>query len=314
VKVDSILDTIGDTPHIRLRRLFDPRVEVWLKAERANPGGSIKDRVALAMVEDAEQRGVIGPDATIVEPTSGNTGIALAMVAAVKGYRLVLVMPESMSLERRRLMAAYGARLELTPREKGMRGAIERAGQIVADTPGAWMPQQFENPANIEVHRTTSAQEVLRDFPEGIDVLITGVGTGGHITGVSEVLKEHFPQLRTYAVEPAKSPVISGGAPSPHKLQGIGAGFVPKNLHTDTLDGVITVAEEDAYAFAVRAAREEGIFVGPSSGAALAAVAQKLPDLADGARVLTYCYDTGERYFSVPGLFEGDGGPGEGAP
>jgi cysteine synthase A len=211
-------------------------------------------------------------------------------------------------------MAAYGARLELTPREKGMRGAIERAGQIVADTPGAWMPQQFENPANIEVHRTTSAQEVLRDFPEGIDVLITGVGTGGHITGVSEVLKEHFPQLRTYAVEPAKSPVISGGAPSPHKLQGIGAGFVPKNLHTDTLDGVITVAEEDAYAFAVRAAREEGIFVGPSSGAALAAVAQKLPDLADGARVLTYCYDTGERYFSVPGLFEGDGGPGEGAP
>ncbi len=314
MKVDSILDTIGDTPHIRLRRLFDPRVEVWLKAERANPGGSIKDRVALAMVEDAEQRGVIGPDATIVEPTSGNTGIALAMVAAVKGYRLVLVMPESMSLERRRLMAAYGARLELTPREKGMRGAIERAGQIVADTPGAWMPQQFENPANIEVHRTTSAQEVLRDFPEGIDVLITGVGTGGHITGVSEVLKEHFPQLRTYAVEPAKSPVISGGAPSPHKLQGIGAGFVPKNLHTDTLDGVITVAEEDAYAFAVRAAREEGIFVGPSSGAALAAVAQKLPDLADGARVLTYCYDTGERYFSVPGLFEGDGGPGEGTP
>lgn len=310
MRASSILDTIGDTPHIRLSRLFGDRVEVWMKAERANPGGSIKDRIALAMIEDAEQRGVLGPDSTIVEPTSGNTGIGLAMVAAVKGYRLVLVMPESMTLERRRLMAVYGAELVLTPREKGMRGAIERAGEVVAQTPGAWMPQQFENPANIEAHRRESAQEVLRDFPEGIDVLISGVGTGGHITGVSEVLKERFPQLRTYAVEPAKSPVISGGEPSPHKLQGIGAGFVPKNLHTDTLDGVITVSEEDAYAYAVRVARTEGIFVGPSSGASLAAVAQKLPDLPDGARVLTYCYDTGERYFSVEGLFEAGGSSG----
>ncbi|CAA9419957.1 MAG: Cysteine synthase [uncultured Quadrisphaera sp.] len=310
MRANSILDTIGDTPHVRLSRLFDDRVEVWMKVERANPGGSIKDRIALAMIEDAEQRGVLGPDSVIIEPTSGNTGVGLAMVAAVKGYPLVLVMPESMTVERRRLMAAYGARIELTPREKAMRGAIERAGELVAQTPGAWMPQQFENPANIEVHKRTSAQEVLRDFPEGFDVMITGVGTGGHVTGVSEVLKEHFPSLRTYAVEPAKSPVISGGAPSPHKLQGIGAGFVPKNLHTDTLDGVIQVSEEDAYAWAVRVARTEGIFVGPSSGASLAAVAQKLPDLPDGARVLTYCYDTGERYFSVEGLFAAEGGSG----
>ncbi len=308
MRANSILDTIGDTPHVRLSRLFDDRVEVWMKVERANPGGSIKDRIALALIEDAEQRGLLGPDSVIVEPTSGNTGVGLAMVAAVKGYRLLLVMPESMTVERRRLMAAYGARIELTPREKGMKGAIERAGELVAQTPGAWMPQQFENPANVEVHKRTSAQEVLRDFPEGLDVLITGVGTGGHVTGVSEVLKERFPHLRTYAVEPAKSPVISGGAPSPHKLQGIGAGFVPKNLHTDTLDGVIQVSEEDAYAWAVRVARTEGIFVGPSSGASLAAVAQKLPDLPDGARVLTYCYDTGERYFSVEGLFAADGG------
>ena len=310
MRANSILDTIGDTPHVRLSRLFGDRVEVWMKVERANPGGSIKDRIALAMIEDAEQRGELGPDSVIIEPTSGNTGVGLAMVAAVKGYSLVLVMPESMTVERRRLMAAYGARLELTPREKGMKGAIERAGELVAQTPGAWMPQQFENPANIEVHKRTSAQEVLRDFPEGLDVMITGVGTGGHVTGVSEVLKEHFPALRTYAVEPAKSPVISGGAPSPHKLQGIGAGFVPKNLHTDTLDGVIQVSEEDAYAWAVRVARTEGIFVGPSSGASLAAVAQQLPDLPDGARVLTYCYDTGERYFSVEGLFAAEGGPG----
>lgn len=302
MRADSILDTIGDTPHVRLARLF-PEAEVWMKAERANPGGSIKDRVALAMVEDAEARGVLTPDSVIVEPTSGNTGVGLAVVAAVKGYRLILVMPESMTLERRRLVAVYGAELELTPREKGMKGAIARAEEIVAQTPGAWMPQQFENPANIEVHKRTSAQEVLRDFPEGIDVLITGVGTGGHITGLGEVLKESFPGLRVYAVEPAKSPVISGGEPSPHKLQGIGAGFVPKNLHTDVLDGVIGVSEEDAYAYAVRAARQEGIFVGPSSGASLAAVAQKLPDLAEGTRILTYCYDTGERYFSVDGLF-----------
>ncbi len=291
MKAANVLETIGDTPHIRLNRLFDPRVEVWLKAERANPAGSIKDRIALAMIEDAEQRGELGPDSVIVEPTSGNTG-----------YRLVLVMPESMSLERRRLMAVYGAELELTPREQGMKGAIARAGEIVEQTPGAWMPQQFENPANIEVHRTTTAEEVLRDFPEGIDVLITGVGTGGHITAVAEVLKGRFPSLQAFAVEPEKSPVISGGQPSPHRLQGIGAGFVPANLHREVLDGTIQVSEEDAYAYAQRLAREEGIFVGPSSGAALAAVAQKLPELEDGTRVLTFCYDTGERYFSVEGL------------
>jgi len=308
VKAASILDTIGDTPHIRINRLFaDRQVDVWLKAERANPGGSIKDRIGLAMIDDAERRGTLKPGSTIVEPTSGNTGVGLAMVAAVRGYRMILVMPESMSLERRRLMAAYGAQVELTPREGGMNAAIARAGELVEQIDGAWMPQQFENPANIEIHRETTAQEILRDFPDGIDFLITGVGTGGHITGVSEVLKEHFPKLRTFAVEPAKSPVISGGAPSPHRLQGIGAGFVPANLHTATLDGVIQVSEEDAYAYAVRAVREEGIFVGPSSGASLAAVAQKLPDIPDSSTVLTFCYDTGERYFSVEGLFTADG-------
>ncbi len=308
MKAGSILETIGGTPHIRINRLYaDRQVEVWMKAERANPGGSIKDRIALAMVEDAERSGVLGPDSTIVEPTSGNTGVGLAMVAAVRGYRLILVMPESMTLERRRLMAAYGAQLELTPREGGMKGAIARAKELVEQIDGAWMPQQFENPANVTVHREQTAQEVLRDFPDGVDVLITGVGTGGHISGVSEILKERVPDLQTFAVEPAKSPVISGGDPSPHRLQGIGAGFVPANLHRDTLDGVIQVSEEDAYAYAVRAAREEGIFVGPSSGASLAAVAQKLPDLPDGATVLTFCYDTGERYFSVEGLFSADG-------
>jgi len=308
VKAASILDTIGDTPHIRINRLFaDRQVDVWLKAERANPGGSIKDRIGLAMIDDAERRGTLKPGSTIVEPTSGNTGVGLAMVAAVRGYRMILVMPESMSLERRRLMAAYGAQVELTPREGGMNAAIARAGELVEQIDGAWMPQQFENPANIAIHRETTAQEILRDFPDGIDFLITGVGTGGHITGVSEVLKEHFPKLRTFAVEPAKSPVISGGDPSPHRLQGIGAGFVPANLHTATLDGVIQVSEEDAYAYAVRAVREEGIFVGPSSGASLAAVAQKLPDIPDSSTVLTFCYDTGERYFSVEGLFTADG-------
>jgi len=307
VKADSILDTIGDTPHVRLSRLFGERVQVWMKLERANPGGSIKDRVALAMITDAEDRGVLAPGGLIVEPTSGNTGVGLAMVAAVKGYDFIGVMPESASVERRKLMAVYGAHVELTPRADGMKGAIARAQQIVAERPGAWLPQQFENPANIEVHKRTSAQEILRDFPEGIDVLITGVGTGGHITGVSEVLKLHWPDLLTFAVEPAKSPVISGGAPSPHKLQGIGAGFVPDNLHRATLDGVIGVSEEDAYGFAMRAARVEGVLVGPSSGASLAAVAQKLPDLADGTRVLTYCYDTGERYLSVAGLFDDEG-------
>jgi cysteine synthase A len=307
MRAASILETIGNTPHVRINRLFDPRVEVWMKVERANPGGSIKDRIGLSMIEDAERRSLLGPDSLIVEPTSGNTGVGLAIVAAVKGYRLLLVMPESMSVERRRLFAVYGADLELTPRELGMKGAIDRAAEIVADTPGAWMPQQFENEANVEVHRLETAHEILRDFPDGVDYLITGVGTGGHISGVSETLKEHFPRLETYAVEPEKSAVISGGSPSPHRLQGIGAGFVPHNLHTDTLDGVITVSEEDAFAFAVRVAREEGIFVGPSSGAALAAVAAKLPEIADGSVVLTFCYDTGERYFSVEGLFDLDG-------
>jgi cysteine synthase A len=304
MRANTILDTIGGTPHVRINRLFDGGAEYWMKLERANPGASIKDRIALSMIEDAERRGVLEKDSVIVEPTSGNTGIGLAIVAAVKGYRLVLVMPESMSIERRRVMTAYGAELDLTPREKGMKGAIERAHEIVAQRPKAWMPQQFENPSNIEVHKRTTAQEILRDFPEGIDYLITGVGTGGHITGVSEVLKETMPKLKTFAVEPAKSPVISGGSPSPHRIQGIGAGFVPANLHRETLDGVIQVTEEEAYAMAVRCAKEEGIFVGPSSGAALAAVAQKAPEIPAGSRVLTFCYDTGERYLSIEGLFQ----------
>ena len=303
MKANSILDTVGRTPHVRIRRLFDPRVEVWMKLERANPGGSIKDRIALAMIEDAEAAGTIGPGSVIIEPTSGNTGIGLAMVAAVKGYRLILVMPESMSVERRRIMAAYGAELVLTPKELGMKGAIARAGELLNDTPRSWIPQQFENPSNIAVHQRDTAREILADFPEGLDYLITGVGTGGHITGVAEVLKPVMPALKVFAVEPAKSPVISGGAHSPHRIQGIGAGFVPKNLHRETLDGVIQVAEEDAIAYAKRAAKEEGIFVGISSGASLAAVASKLPDMASGSRVLTFCYDTGERYLSVEGLF-----------
>jgi cysteine synthase len=309
VKAASILETIGATPHIRINRLFDrrPDIQVWMKAERANPGGSIKDRIALSMVDDAERRGLLGKDSTIVEPTSGNTGIGLAMVAAVRGYRLVLVMPESMSLERRRLMAAYGAQLELTPREGGMKAAIARADELVREIDGAWMPQQFENPANPQVHHDATAAEILRDFPDGVDELITGVGTGGHITGVSEALKQRFPRMRTYAVEPVASAVISGGEPGPHRLQGIGAGFVPVNLHTDTLDGVIGVSEEDGYAFAVRAAREEGILVGPSSGAALAAVAQRLDEIPQAATVLTFCFDSGERYLSVEGLFASDG-------
>jgi cysteine synthase A len=303
MRADTILQTIGDTPHVRIHRLFDPRVEVWIKLERANPGASIKDRIGLAMVEDAERRGVLKPGGTIIEPTSGNTGIGLALVAAVKGYRLILVMPESMSVERRRILWAYGATFDLTPREKGMPGAIARAQQLVAETPGAWMPQQFENPANVEVHRQTTAQEILRDFPDGFDYLITGVGTGGHITGVGEVLKQRWPSLRVFAVEPEKSPVLSGGSPSPHKIQGVGAGFVPKVLDRAVLDGVVKVSEDEAFAFAVRAAREEGLFVGPSSGASLAAVARCVPDMSDGARVLTFCYDTGERYLSVEGLF-----------
>lgn len=302
MKVNSILDTIGQTPHVRLSRLF-PNHDVWMKLERANPGASIKDRIALAMIEDAEAKGLLKPGSTIIEPTSGNTGIGLAMVAAVKGYKLILVMPESMSIERRKIMAAYGAQFDLSPREQGMKGAIERAHTLLAATPNAWMPQQFDNAANIAVHRATTAREILADFPQGFDALITGVGTGGHITGVSEVLKEHFPGMHTFAVEPELSPVISGGMPGPHPIQGIGAGFIPQNLHTDTIDGTISVSKEEAFAWAGRAAREEGIFVGISSGASLAAVAKKLSQFRLGSRILTFCYDTGERYLSVDGLY-----------
>ncbi|MBI0537892.1 cysteine synthase A [Roseomonas sp. KE2513] len=299
MKAQSVLETIGGTPHIRLGRLF-PSAEVWIKSERANPGGSIKDRIGIAMIEAAEANGTLRPGGTIIEPTSGNTGVGLAMAAAVKGYTLVLVMPESMSVERRRLMQAYGATFDLTPREKGMKGAIARAEELVAATPGAWMPQQFENPANIDIHVRTTAREILADFPEGIDVLITSVGTGGHITGCAQVLKKEWPGLKVFAVEPAASPVISGGAPSPHPIQGIGAGFVPANLHVALLDGVIQVSADDAKEYARRSAREEGLLVGISSGATLAAIAQKLPDLPQGARVLGFNYDTGERYLSVP--------------
>lgn len=302
MRARTILDTVGNTPHVRLNRLFGPDAEVWIKLERANPGASIKDRIALSMIEDAETRGVLRPDSVIIEPTSGNTGIGLAMVCAVKGYRLILVMPESMSLERRRVMAAYGATFDLTPREKGMKGAIARAAELQQTTPNAWIPQQFENEANIEAHRRTTAQEVLTDFPEGLDAIITGVGTGGHITALCEVLKPKWPQLKVFAVEPAKSPVISGGAPSPHPIQGIGAGFIPKNLKKELLDGVIQVEHPDAFEMARRSAREEGLFVGASSGASLAAVKQKLPELPKGSRVLTFCYDTGERYLSVDGF------------
>lgn len=303
MRANTILDTIGGTPHVRLSRLFANN-EVYVKLERANPGGSIKDRIALAMIEDAEAKGLISPGkTTLIEPTSGNTGIGLAMVAAVKGYKLVLTMPESMSIERRRLMKAYGAELDLTPREKGMKGAIARAHELIAETPDSWMPLQFDNPANVEVHKKTSAQEILADFPEGLDVMITGVGTGGHITGTAEVLKAAWPSLKVYAVEPAKSPVLSGGDPSPHKLQGIGAGFVPAIYNASLIDGVIQVEEEEAFEMARRSAREEGIFVGASSGASLAAVAKKLPEIDPSARVLTWCYDTGERYLSVDGLF-----------
>ncbi|WP_140625977.1 cysteine synthase A [Methylibium rhizosphaerae] len=305
MKVNNVLETIGATPHIRLNRLFGPgagRHEIWVKSERSNPGGSIKDRIALSMIEDAERSGALKPGGTIVEPTSGNTGIGLAMVAAVKGYRLVLVMPDSMSVERRRLMLAYGATFELTPREKGMKGSIARAQELVAGTPGAWMPQQFENPANIDVHVRTTAQEILADFPDGLDVLITGVGTGGHITGCAQVLKKAWPGLKVFAVEPTASPVISGGQPAPHPIQGIGAGFIPKNLQTELLDGVIQVEAEAAREMARRCAREEGLLVGISSGAALAAVAQKLPELPAGSRVLCFNYDTGERYLSIEGF------------
>ena len=307
MKADNVLATIGRTPHIHVNRLFGAGHEVWIKSERGNPGGSIKDRIALAMIEDAEASGALQPGGTIVEPTSGNTGVGLAMVAAVKGYPLVLVMPESMSIERRRLMLAYGAKFVLTPREKGMKGAIEKAQELVAATPGAWMPQQFENPANVAVHVRTTAQEILADFPEGLDVLITGVGTGGHLSGCAQVLKAAWPNLKVFAVEPAASPVISGGAPAPHPIQGIGAGFVPKNLHTDLLDGVIQVEAEAAREMARRSAREEGLLVGISSGATLAAIAQKLTELPAGSRVLGFNYDTGERYLSIEGFLPVEG-------
>ena len=305
MKADSILDTIGDTPHVRINRLFGAQAQVWIKSERSNPGGSIKDRIALAMVEDAERSGTLQAGGTIIEPTSGNTGVGLAMVAAVKGYKLILVMPDSMSIERRRLMLAYGASFELTPREKGMKGAIARAAELVAATPGAWMPQQFDNPANIEVHVRTTALEILADFPGGLDALITGVGTGGHLSGCAQVLKTYWPRLKVYAVEPQASPVISGGAPAPHPIQGIGAGFIPKNLNTALLDGVIQVESEAAREMARRSAREEGMLVGISSGATLAAIAQKLPELPANATVLGFNYDTGERYLSVEGFLPG---------
>jgi cysteine synthase A len=306
VLANSILDTIGNTPHVRVNRLFTglkAGASVWLKLERANPGGSIKDRIGIAMIDAAESAGLIGPGSTIIEPTSGNTGIGLGMAAAVKGYKLIVVMPESMSVERRRLITAYGAELVLTPKEQGTKGAIARAQELVDATPGAWMPMQFDNPANVEIHRRTTAQEILRDFPDGLDYLITGVGTGGHISAVSEVLKAAYPGFTTIAVEPAKSPVLSGGTHTPHKIQGVGAGFVPNNFNPAVVDGFVQVTEEAAFTYAARAAREEGIFLGISSGATLAGVAQMLPTLPENSRVLAFCYDTGERYLSMEGLF-----------
>ena len=303
MKYNNILETIGKTPHLKINRLFGSDYEVWAKLERANPGGSIKDRIALSMIEDAENKGILKKDTLIVEPTSGNTGIGLALVAAVKGYKLILVMPESMSVERRKLMSAYGAEFELTPRELGMKGAIEKATEIVSQNSNAWMPQQFENPSNVDAHINTTAQEILLDFPEGVDYLITGVGTGGHITGVAKVLKKKFSDLKVFAVEPELSPVISGGKPGPHPIQGIGAGFIPKNLDVSILDGVIQVSKDAAFEFAQRAAKEEGLFIGVSSGASFAAVAKKLKDIPKGNKILTFNYDTGERYLSIEGLF-----------
>jgi len=298
---DNVLQTIGNTPHIRINKLFGSTHKVYVKSERSNPGGSIKDRIALAMIEDAEKSGALKPGATIIEPTSGNTGVGLALVAAVKGYKLILVMPDSMSIERRRLMLAYGASFDLTPREKGMKGAIARAQELAEQTPGSWIPQQFENPANIDVHVRTTALEIANDFPNGVDVIITGVGTGGHLSGVAQVLKAKWPNLKVFAVEPTASPVISGGAPAPHPIQGIGAGFIPKNLKTELLDGVIQVEAEAAREYGRRSAKEEGLLVGISSGATLAAIAQKLPEIPEGSTVLGFNYDTGERYLSVEG-------------
>ncbi len=303
MKANNILETIGNTPHVKLDKLFGAGHEVWIKLEKTNPGASIKDRIALAMIEDAESKGLLNQDSVIIEPTSGNTGIGLALVAAVKGYKIILVMPESMSIERRRLMSLYGAEFVLTPREKGMKGAIEKAKELVAETPNGWMPQQFDNPANTDIHRKTTAQEILNDFPEGLDYLITGVGTGGHITGVAEILKAAFPALKVFAVEPELSPVLSGGAPGPHPIQGIGAGFVPSILNTAILDGIIQVSKDEAFHFAQQIAKQEGILVGVSTGASLAAVAKKLAEIPVGSKVLTFNYDTGERYLSIEGLF-----------
>jgi cysteine synthase A len=303
MKANSILQTIGNTPHVLINKLFGNKHQVYIKLEKTNPGSSIKDRIALAMIEDAEAKGLLNTNSVIIEPTSGNTGIGLALVAAVKGYKIILVMPESMSIERRRLMALYGAEFVLTPRELGMKGAIAKATELTASTPNAWMPQQFDNPANSEIHRTTTALEIAADFPDGVDYIITGVGTGGHITGVAEVLKAKFPNLKVFAVEPELSPVLSGGAPGPHPLQGIGAGFVPSILNTEILDGVIQVSKDEAFTYAQRIAKEEGILVGVSTGASLAAVAKKLADIPEGATVLTFNYDTGERYLSIEGLF-----------
>jgi cysteine synthase A len=303
MKAKSILETIGNTPHVKINRLFDQGYDVWVKLEKTNPGASIKDRIALSMVEDAEKKGILKPESVIIEPTSGNTGIGLAIVAAVKGYRLILVMPESMSVERRKIMSSYGAEFVLTPREKGMNGAIEKARELVQEKPGSWMPMQFDNPSNTEIHRTATAQEIINDFPDGLDYLISCVGTGGHITGCAEVLKGKFPNLKVFAVEPELSPVLSGGAPAPHPIQGIGAGFVPSILNTKILDRIIKVSKDDAFTFTKRAAREEGLFVGISSGASLAAVNQILKDLPKGSRILTFSYDTGERYLSIEGLF-----------
>ena len=303
MKYNNILETIGNTPHVKINRLFGANSNVYIKLERANPGASIKDRIALAMIEDAEKSGLLKNGSTIIEATSGNTGIGLAMVAAVKGYRLILVMPESMSIERRRLMSIYGAEFVLTPREKGMKGAIEKAQELNSEIENSWSPLQFENPANIEIHKKTTAQEIIKSFPDGLDYMITGVGTGGHITGCAEILKQHFPNLKVFAVEPEASPVISGGSPAPHPLQGIGAGFIPKNLHTDLLDGVIQVSKDEAFEYTQRAAKEEGMLIGISSGASLAAVAKKLKEIPADSKILTFCYDTGERYLSIEGLF-----------
>ncbi|WP_306352215.1 cysteine synthase A [Flavobacterium sp. '19STA2R22 D10 B1'] len=303
MKANTILETIGNTPSVKINNLFGNKHNVWLKLERTNPGNSIKDRIALAMIEDAEQKGLLTPESVIIEPTSGNTGIGLALVAAVKGYKIILVMPESMSIERRKLMAIYGAEFELTPREKGMKGAIERAAELTATIPNAWSPQQFDNPANVEIHKKTTAQEIIKDFPEGLDYLITGVGTGGHITGVAEVLKTQFPNLKVFAVEPTLSPVLSGGNPGPHPIQGIGAGFIPKVLKRELIDEIIQIEKEEAYTYTRNTAKQEGILVGISTGASLAAIAKKINELPEGANILTFNYDSGERYLSIEDLF-----------